>query len=179
MRQLPTAISCVAAATLAPRATRAFVAREGGPRQRPAVDTRTRQMSIRGAIASPLDQIKLDFVGSLENAYDLNPTNSASTSFLSRLVDQVRACHTMRKTDVQTCPYQMHCSLPPLQATPESITREILESFEHLSVGRWRVVYIDEYSTSFGFGSLFGDLSAAEFEVGNDGSITSCVGLCI
>ena len=49
----------------------------------------SRRMSTIGAIASPLDQIKLDFVGSLDSAYDLNPTNAASASFLSRLVEQV------------------------------------------------------------------------------------------
>lgn len=48
-----------------------------------------RRLSIE-AIASPLDQIKLDFIGSLENAYDFNDANPASTLFLNRLVGQVR-----------------------------------------------------------------------------------------
>lgn len=95
---------------------------------------------------SPLDQIKLDFIGSLENAYDLNPTNSASNSFLSCLVEQV---------------------------TPEYITRGMIESLDQLGTGKWRIVYIQDYSTSFGFGSLFGDISSADVELGNDGSVTS------
>mmetsp|Transcript_35512 Transcript_35512/g.65116 ORF Transcript_35512/g.65116 Transcript_35512/m.65116 type:complete len:250 (+) Transcript_35512:79-828(+) len=106
----------------------------------------SRRMSMIEAIASPLDQIKLDFVGSLDSAYDLNPTNSASASFLSRLVEQ---------------------------QNPETITREIVESFDQLGTGKWRIVYIHDYSTSLGFGSLFGDISAGEVELGNDGSITS------
>ena len=49
-----------------------------------------RRCHILGAIAStPLEQVKLDFVGSLLDGYDLNPTNEATTSFISRLVDQV------------------------------------------------------------------------------------------
>ena len=84
-------------------------------------------------------------MGSLENAYDLNPTNAASASFLDRLVEQV---------------------------TPQSITRLMVESFDELGAGKWRVVYVEEYSTSFGFGSLFGDMTACEVEL-IDGSITS------
>ena len=51
---------------------------------------RTRRRLL-GAIAStPLEQLKLDFIGSLDPfSYDLNPTNKATTSFISRLVDQV------------------------------------------------------------------------------------------
>ena len=59
------------------------------------------------------------------------------------------------------------------QATPESITRDMIESFEAISTGKWRVVYIEDCSTSFGFGSLFGDVSAGEVELGNDGSVAS------
>jgi hypothetical protein len=47
-----------------------------------------RKVSV-GAVLSPLDQGKLDFVGSLENAYDPNHENPVSTSFLRHLVDQV------------------------------------------------------------------------------------------
>ena len=47
-----------------------------------------RKLSV-GAVLSPLDQCKLDFVGSLENAYDLNQANTVSTSFLRHLVEQV------------------------------------------------------------------------------------------
>mmetsp|Transcript_35677 Transcript_35677/g.75162 ORF Transcript_35677/g.75162 Transcript_35677/m.75162 type:complete len:302 (-) Transcript_35677:128-1033(-) len=106
----------------------------------------TKKKTKIGAIASPIDQIKLDFVGSLENAYDLNPKNAASSSFLNLLIQQ---------------------------ASPESIYREIIESFDQLGTGKWRIVYVQDYSTSFGFGSLFGDITAGEAEVGNDGSITS------
>lgn len=106
-----------------------------------------RRLAIE-AIASPLEQIKLDFLGSLTNAYDLNPTNAASASFLSSLVEQ---------------------------ATPESITRDMVESFEQLGTGKWRIVYVDDFSTSFGFGSLVGDLNAGEAEVGNDGIIESTI----
>ena len=58
----------------------AFVNDVSGPRHRLLVE----------AIASPLDQIKLDFIGSLENAYDFNDANPASTLFLNELVEQVR-----------------------------------------------------------------------------------------
>lgn len=47
-----------------------------------------RRISV-DAIASPLEQIKRDFVGSLENAYDFNDANPVSSLFLSRLVEQV------------------------------------------------------------------------------------------
>ena len=47
-----------------------------------------RKVSV-GAVLSPLDQSKLDFVASLENAYDHNHENPVSTSFLRQLVDQV------------------------------------------------------------------------------------------
>ena len=47
-----------------------------------------RKLSV-GAVLSPLDQCKLDFLGSLENAYDLNQANTVSTSFLRHLVEQV------------------------------------------------------------------------------------------
>jgi len=97
-------------------------------------------------LASSIDQLKLDFVGSLDNAYDLNPQNPASTSFLGNLVEQ---------------------------ATPETISRQMVESFEQLGAGKWRIVYVEDFSTSFGFGSLFGDIGAGEVDIGNDGSITS------
>ena len=58
----------------------AFVYDVSGPRRRLLVE----------AIASPLNQVKLDFVGSLENAYDFNDANPASTLFLNELVEQVR-----------------------------------------------------------------------------------------
>jgi len=97
-------------------------------------------------LASSIDQLKLDFIGSLDNAYDLNPQNPASTSFLGNLVEQ---------------------------ATPETISRQMVESFEQLSAGKWRIVYVQDFSTSFGFGSLFGDISAGEVDIGYDGSIIS------
>lgn len=59
-----------------------------------------------------------------------------------------------------------------MQVTPESITRDMLESFEEIATGKWRIIYVEEYSTSLGFGSLFGDLTAGEVELGNDGSIS-------
>ncbi|KAL3759045.1 hypothetical protein ACHAWU_008654 [Discostella pseudostelligera] len=88
--------------------------------------------------------MKLDFLGSLENAYDFNDANPASTLFLSRLVEQV---------------------------SPEAISRNIIESFGDLGAGKWRVVYVQECSTSFGFGSLFGSVTSAVVELGIDGSI--------
>lgn len=47
----------------------------------------------------------------------------------------------------------------------------MIESFEELGQGKWRIVYIEDYSTSMGFGSLFGDLIAGSVELENDGSI--------
>lgn len=44
---------------------------------------------LRFAKKNPLEQIKLDFLGSLDNPYDLNPKNPATESFLARLVEQV------------------------------------------------------------------------------------------
>lgn len=65
------------------------------------------------------------------------------------------------------------------KVTPESITRDLIESFEEIGTGKWRIVYIQDYSTSFGFGSLFGDISAAEVEL-YSGIITSkCTFACV
>lgn len=49
----------------------------------------------------------------------------------------------------------------------------MIESFDQISTGKWRIIYVHNFSTSFGFGSLFGDICAVEVEIENDGSITS------
>lgn len=49
----------------------------------------------------------------------------------------------------------------------------MIESFEQLGTGKWRIVYVHDLSTSFGFGGIFGDICAGEVEIENDGSITS------
>jgi hypothetical protein len=48
----------------------------------------------------------------------------------------------------------------------------MVESFEKIVTGKWRIVYAEECSTSFGFGSLFGAASSVEMELENDGEIT-------
>lgn len=90
-------------------------------------------------------QSKRDFLGSLENAYDFNYENPASTLFLDEIVDGYNE---------------------------EEIARFMIDSFDMISVGSWRTVYAQEFSTSFGFGGLFGEAPEVEFEFGNDGSIT-------
>ena len=75
-------------------------------------------------------QNKLDFIGSLDSAYDLNPTNRVSTSFLHKLVEQQQQ-----------------------QSSSHDNKLILLESSS--VVGKWRLVYVEEYSTLFGFGSLF------------------------
>ncbi|KAL7525788.1 hypothetical protein ACHAWF_001501 [Thalassiosira exigua] len=97
----------------------------------------------RASSTSPYTQL-IHCVGSLENAYDLNPPSAVSTSFMTSLVQHV---------------------------TPEMITRDMIESSEELVAGKWRIVYVQNMSTSFGFGSLLGEITASEVEVGNDGSI--------
>jgi len=74
-------------------------------------------------------QNKLDFIGSLDSAYDLNPTDRVSTSFLHKLVEQQQ------------------------QSSSHDNKLILLESSS--VVGKWRLVYVEECSTLFGFGSLF------------------------
>jgi hypothetical protein len=81
------------------------------------------------AVKKTAFQDKLDFIGSLDNAYDLNPENRVSTSFLHKLVEQQQQ-----------------------QSSSSRDTKLILESSV---VGKWRLVYVEECSTLFGFGSLF------------------------
>ena len=49
----------------------------------------------------------------------------------------------------------------------------MIESFEEIATGKWRIVYAEDYSTSFGFGLLLGEFTSGEVELGNDGSIAS------
>jgi hypothetical protein len=130
-----------------------------------------RRLSV-DAIKSPLDQLKLDFLGSLENAYDFNDANPASTLFLSRLVEQVGT--SIRRCifyTLQFFSHSHHLDMSFQQVSPEAISRNIIESFGDLGAGKWRVVYVQECSTSFGFGSFFGSVTSADVELGNDGSI--------
>ena len=48
----------------------------------------------------------------------------------------------------------------------------MVESFGQLGTGKWRIVYAEECSTSFGFGSLFGGASTIELELENDSKVT-------
>ena len=56
--------------------------------------------------------------------------------------------------------------------SPELLQRLMVETFEDVSPGRWRIVYAQDLITSFGFGSLFRDVSEADVELGNNGEIT-------
>jgi len=76
-------------------------------------------------------QNKLDFIGSLDSAYDLNPTNRVSTSFLHKLVEQQQ------------------------QQQSSSYDNKLILLESSSVVGKWRLVYVEECSTLFGFGSLF------------------------
>jgi hypothetical protein len=61
------------------------------------------------------------------------------------------------------------------QSSPERVNRDILESFGERSclVGKWRIVYAEECTTSYGFGSFFvGGIDSAEAEIENDGRVT-------
>ncbi len=60
-----------------------------------------------------------------------------------------------------------------MQSSPERVNRDILESIGRLGVGKWRIVYAEECTTSFGFGSFFiGGANSADVEIENDGRIT-------
>ncbi|KAL7466469.1 hypothetical protein ACHAXS_006768 [Conticribra weissflogii] len=103
------------------------------------------------SLTSPLfvtanQQSKLDFLGSLENSYDLNPTNMASSKFLEELIGQ---------------------------GDPESLNRVMLESFEDVAPGKWRIIYVEKFASSLG--KLLGDIDQADIEIGNDGSLLSHV----
>lgn len=89
-------------------------------------------------------QSKIDFLGSLENSYDLNPTNTASSNFLEELIGR---------------------------GEPESLNRVMLESFEDVAPGKWRIIYVEKFSSSLG--KLLGDIDQADIEIGNDGSLLS------
>mmetsp|Transcript_7253 Transcript_7253/g.15120 ORF Transcript_7253/g.15120 Transcript_7253/m.15120 type:complete len:237 (+) Transcript_7253:110-820(+) len=91
-------------------------------------------------------QSKIDFLGSLENSYDLNPTNTASSNFLEELIGR---------------------------GEPESLNRVMLESFEDVAPGKWRIIYVEKFSSSLG--KLLGDIDQADIEIGNDGSLLSHV----
>ena len=54
----------------------------------------------------------------------------------------------------------------------------MVESFEQLGTGKWRIVYAEECSTSFGFGSLFGGASSMEMELECDGKVTCMYKSC-
>ena len=94
---------------------------------------------------NPLSQSKLDFLGTLEDQWQINKTNRASSLFLDGLVGDT---------------------------SPELLQRLMVETFEDVSPGRWRIVYAQDLCTSFGFGSLFRDVSEADVELGNNGEIT-------
>jgi len=98
-----------------------------------------------GETLRPLKQTKLDFLGTLENQYEINKTNRASSIFLSDLVGK---------------------------SSPDLLRRLMVETFEDVAPGRWRVVYAQDLSTSFGFGSLLSDVREADVELGNHGEIT-------
>ena len=97
-----------------------------------------------GGTIHPLKQTKLDFLGTLEKQYEINKTNRASSIFLSDLVGE---------------------------SSPDLLRRLMVETFEDVAPGRWRIVYVQDLSTSFGFGSLIGDVSEADVELGNNGEI--------
>ena len=97
-----------------------------------------------GGTLHPLKQTKLDFLGTLENQYEINKTNRASSIFLNDLVGE---------------------------SSPDLLRRLMVETFEDVAPGRWRIVYVQDLSTSFGFGSLIGDVSEADVELGNNGEI--------
>lgn len=54
----------------------------------------------------------------------------------------------------------------------------MVESFEQLGTGKWRIVYAGECSTSFGFGSFFGGVSSVETELECDGKVTCMCKSC-
>lgn len=93
----------------------------------------------------PLKQTKLDFLGTLENPYEINKTNRATSIFLSDLIGDT---------------------------SPELLRRLMVETFEDVAPGRWRIVYAQDLSTSFGFGSLLGDVREVDVELENNGEIT-------
>lgn len=94
---------------------------------------------------NPLSQTKLDFLGTLENPYEINKTNRASSTFLNGLIGET---------------------------SPELLRRLMVETFEDVAPGRWRIVYAQDLCTSFGFGSLFKEVHEADVEIGNNGWIT-------
>lgn len=111
--------------------------------------------TVWGETLRPLKQTKLDFLGTLENQYEINKTNRASSIFLSDLVGE---------------------------SSPDLLRRLMVETFEDVAPGCWRIVYAQELSTSFGFGSLLGDVREADVELGNHGEITceiTSVYLCL
>ena len=105
-----------------------------------------------GGTIHPLKQTKLDFLGTLEKQYEINKTNRASSIFLSDLVGE---------------------------SSPDLLRRLMVETFEDVAPGRWRIVYVQDLSTSFGFGSLLGDVSEADVELGNNGEIKCEQALCL
>lgn len=88
---------------------------------------------------------KLDFIGSLENSYQMNKTNNASSIFLNGLIEE---------------------------SSPELLRRLMIEAFEDVAPGTWRIVYRQDVSTSFGFGSLLSDVHEVVAKLGNNGEIT-------
>mmetsp|Transcript_7216 Transcript_7216/g.14879 ORF Transcript_7216/g.14879 Transcript_7216/m.14879 type:complete len:271 (-) Transcript_7216:97-909(-) len=98
-----------------------------------------------GGTLHPLKQTKLDFLGTLESQYEINKTNRASSIFLKELVGE---------------------------SSPDLLRRLMVETFEDVAPGRWRIVYMQDLSTSFGFGSLLRDVREADVELGNNGDIT-------
>mmetsp|Transcript_6183 Transcript_6183/g.9645 ORF Transcript_6183/g.9645 Transcript_6183/m.9645 type:complete len:278 (-) Transcript_6183:86-919(-) len=98
-----------------------------------------------GETLRPLKQTKLDFLGTLEKQYEINKTNRASSIFLSDLVGE---------------------------SSPDLLRRLMVETFEDVAPGCWRIVYAQDLATSFGFGSLFRDVREAYVELGNHGEIT-------
>ena len=88
---------------------------------------------------------KLDFIGSLENAYEINKTNNASSIFLRELVGE---------------------------SSSELLRRLMVETFEDVAPGTWRIVYKQDLSTSFGFGSFLSDVHLVETKLENNGEIT-------
>lgn len=94
---------------------------------------------------NPLSQTKLDFLGTLDKPYEINKTNRASSIFLSDLIGET---------------------------SPELLRRLMVEMFEDVAPGRWRIVYAQDLSTSFGFGSLLRDVREVDVELGNNGEIT-------
>lgn len=94
---------------------------------------------------NPLSQTKLDFLGTLDKPYEINKTNRASSIFLSDLIGET---------------------------SPELLRRLMVETFEDVAPGRWRIVYTQDLSTSFGFGSLLRDVREVDVDLGNNGEIT-------